>query len=220
MRFQGFGKGLPDFLFSLQFNNSQAALEENKARYRALLYEPMTRLYEDLTLAAMDVDPTLDTRKARCVAPMLRDMRYCHDSPMKDYGMLHFRVPGREDNQLSVFFWVDAESYGYGLYIFKPTTEGMATLRQGALRQAAAFQKAIKKLPEDYQVSGSMYKRDHYPQVASPLKDMLNIRLHLGVWRMRPLSDVLYSPDLVEEVTEGFRTLAPMYHLLYQALYT
>lgn len=45
MCFTGFPKEFIEFLHSLQYNNTDQLLSENKIKYKALITEPLVRLY-------------------------------------------------------------------------------------------------------------------------------------------------------------------------------
>ena len=220
MQFTGFKEGFDDFLFSLNFNNTQASLAENKVKYRELITEPLHQLYEDLTLTALEVDANIETKKARCVSPMYNDMRFSRETPLRTYVYIRFRYPNQEENQLGLYFDMGYEYYSYGLYIYRHNTAGMTALREGMLANQKAFVREINSLSgTGLSIGGEAYARDHFPHIPQPLNRVLNIRRYFYINHQEAVGDKVFTPQLATEISEGFLHLKGFYHLIADALY-
>jgi len=213
--FQGFPREFVDFLFRLQFNNTMAALEENKADYKRLITEPLTQLYHALIPAATAVSETITTRPGKCVSTMFSDMRFSRDKPIKEYMYIRFREPGRARDILGLYFDMGRERYSYGLRVYKQTAAGMARIRDGILAEPRAFARELTAIGDmGMTINGDMFAKDRFPDVADDtLKGLLN-RKHFYISRDCPVGEGVFNGELAGEISRAFIGLRGLYRLI------
>ena len=214
-KFNGFPQEMQDFLFWLRFNNTFAAQQKNAQRYKALVTEPLMRLYETLLPTAAEICPQLETRRARCVSTPYTDRRFSPTAPLKEYMYLRFKVQSQQTDIPGLYFDLGAESYSFGLRVYKQTVAGMDELRERMSDAPQRFSDAIDNLTQcGFTVDGERYKRDHYPEMPdSSAKDLCN---HKSFYAGKefPISESVFTPALAEEIAEGFWQCGKLLRLL------
>ena len=217
MEFTGFPREFVDFLAALPFSNTVELLPENKPVYRRLISEPLALLYEGLAPVALSVSETLLARPSKCVSTMYSDMRFSH-APLKEYMYIRFREPCEKDI-LGLYFDMGCDYYSCGIRIYKQTSAGMDRVRAFAVANARAFCRELANMKTlGMEIKGEKFTRDHFPEVKSDeLKELLNSR-NFYIGRDCPVSDVVFSAALLEEIAGAFAGLAGMYALLKRGL--
>ncbi len=214
--FQGFSDRTFEFFMAIRFNNNPTFFHENHDWYVGAVRDPLRDLTEALTPAIERLDPDLDTRPARVVSRLNRDIRFSNDkSPYRDYMWLSFHQPGeRRHTTLGAYFdiSVDGASYGFGIYDdYRPYMNG---LRHCLTMDEDAFLKAWMPVKDDFQLCGNRFKRMMIPEaLQEETKKWYPLR---GFYVERDLPDLslLCSPKLVEEIRHGLSHLEPLYRFL------
>ena len=215
IRFPGFSRELQGFFSTLPMHNNLTDQEENVARYKALAYEPLQALYQDLLPIIWEISDALETRPRRCVGSPYTDRRFHPSTPVKDHLYLHFLQSGLEQDVPGLFFALGAAGYSYGVAVHHTTTKGMSALRERVLGDPEAFDAALEPLLRtDFAVCGDSYKRDHYPdRPDTPAKLLLTSR-RLCVAVQRPFDEAVCSPAFAEELACAYLLAAPFVRLL------
>ena len=217
--FNGFPEGFADFLFSLQFNNTIELLPENKPKYEKLIIKPLSHLFQTLTPIALSVSETLITKPSKCVSTMYSDMRFSRSTPLKGYMYIRFREPFHEKNILGLYFDMGCDYYGYGIRIYKQTSEGMERIRENAIKNSKAFTRELENLSRlNMTIVGDKFAKERYPEIKSEiLKDFLN-RKNFFIERTCPINEAVYNGQLQNEIAEKFIQLKGVYHLINKSL--
>ncbi|MCL2351281.1 MAG: DUF2461 domain-containing protein [Firmicutes bacterium] len=217
--FDGFPREFQDFLLSLRHINTTERLEENKIRYKALITEPLTRLFYGLAPVAASVDAALETKPSKCLSSMYSDMRFSRGAPLKEYMYVRFREPSREKDIPGLYFDMGCEYYSYGIRIYNQTGPGMERIRKAALAGGAAFARELERAGGlGMAVFGAKYAKDRFAGVENLiLRDFLNMR-SFRVGKDCPVSDGVFRPELLEEIAEGFRGAKGLFGLIKDAL--
>jgi len=218
--FSGFPAGFADFLFSLQFNNTMERLPENKIAYRCLVSEPLAQLFHALAPTALSVSETLITKPSKCVSTMYSDMRFSRAAPLKGYMYIRFREPQAEKDILGLYFDMGCDYYSYGIRIYKQTSAGMERIRENALENSGLFLRELENLKRlDMTLFGESFAKDRYPGIESELlKELLN-RRNFYVGRNCPVSETVYTDQLMNEISGAYHGVKGLYALLKKALY-
>ena len=214
--FEGFSQSAIDFLWGLKFNNERSWFLEHKGEFLELVDGPMKELARQV-YAVMDEEfPELQLQMK--VSRIYRDARRLHGSgPYKDHLWFSMRKPGDKDGAIPCLFFEIAPTYyscGVGCYDPKPVT--MAKLRARIDRDPKPLAKLcrmLKKHPE-FQMEGQQYKRPK-GDVGELLNPWYNSR-HITVARTENCEGILFTPELVDQILEDFRVLAPIYAYLRQ----
>jgi len=218
MGFIGFPEEFIDFLYSLQLSNTMEQLPDNKPRYKKLITEPLTRLFDELVPTVRSVSDTLETRPSRCVSSMYNDMRFSKGTPLKGYMYIRFREQRREKDVLGLYFDMGTEYYSYGIRLYNQTGMGMERLRENILKKSMPFTQAMERINRFGLVAtGDKYAKDRYPSHDNPtLKELLN-RKSLCIGRSRDISDTVFQGVLYNEIADAFSTLKDIFTLLREA---
>ena len=220
MSFDGFPKEFADFLFSLQFNNSNDLLPQNKIKYKRLITEPLTLLYNDLVPVVSNISESLVVKPSKCISSMYNDMRFSRDAPIKGYMYLRFREPFTDKDVLGFYFDMGFEHYSCGIRIYKQTGSGMEKIRQYVLEKNSSFAYELEQLNGlDMEVYGENFAKERYTNVNNKLvKEFLN-KKSFYIGRNRAISPIVFNNELALELKKAYQELSGFYLLLKKALY-
>lgn len=213
--FQGFSSEMPDFLFRLQFHNTIDEQADNLIIYKQLISKPLRELYETLLPIIYELDADLETRPARCISTPYTDRRFSPSVPLKEYMYLRFKQRNKTRDIPGLYFDMGCEYYSYGLRVYKQTSRGMDAIRERIAATPEQFCNMLDDLnTKRFTVFGESYKTDHCPWLAEgSAKDLYN-RRSFYIGKNVPIGEHAFSAKLAEELTEGFRAVAPLLSLL------
>lgn len=219
MSFEGFSHQTREYFFGTKIDNSKAFYEKNKPLYLENVKAPLLALHQALTPIVLNIDPDICTKPARCISGVYNDARFSKAQPIKTYMYLHFCAStGRDTDIPGLFMDASDDGYRYGLHIYHQTTKGMQMLRDAALADEKHFTSIIKKLTDCgiFTLEGQDYKKDHYPDMSSPIKGWLNKKS----WFLQHSEETsnFESPKLADELADGFKLLSELYQFYIKAL--
>ena len=210
--FQGFSQETVDFMWGIRFNNDRGWFEANKERYQRCFYQPMKQLGAQLQSALLERFPKsgLNVKVSR----IYRDARRLFGrGPYKDHLWLSlFRWDGGEEGARPVlWFELAPECWSYGMGFWCPKPVVMAKHRARMDRDPRPLLRLANRLKgqEEFVLEGAEYSRPKQPP-RPQLAHWYNKR-ELSLTHEEELSELLYSPDLVGRLTEGFAFLMPYY---------
>ena len=213
------GKELFRFFKDLNRNNRTAWMQENRERYRASLVEPLRRLLEELTPAALDLNGDFDAtgRTGANFSRINRDIRFAKDkTPYKTQMYLKFEVPapgGRETGQLYAGFSKDSVTAGFRIYTGGKRKESTLALvsEPRALAKPKWVGQQKKRLGRRYESywytteKGEWTKHDGWPVEAETWK-----RLQAWIVRKKMSPAAATRPGFASDVAKTFRELYPL----------
>ena len=220
MSFNGFPEEFVDFLFSLQLNNTIALLPQNKIKYKELITEPLTHLYNDLVPVVSSISDSIIVRPSKCISSMYSDMRFSRETPLKGYMYLRFREPFSDKDILGFYFDMGCEHYSCGIRIYKQTSSGMEKIRQSVLVNRESFAHELDQLSRlDMKIYGDSFTKDRYTDINDDMiKGFLNKKsFYIGC--NRDISSTVYCNELAVEISDAFRALGGLYSLIKNSLY-
>ena len=210
--FTGFSSETVDFMWGIRFNNEREWFEAHKEEYLTCFYRPMAALADEMCAFFQEERP--DCGLIRKVTRIYRDARRLHGrGPYKSNMWFTLRAAGEDwARQPAFWFGIDPEGWDYGLGMYQAAPSTMALLRQDIDREGKEIVKLARGLERQtrFHLSGEEYKRPKGSPPA-PLDRWYN-RKTLTLACTRPVDELLYSPDLVDELLEGFQSLLPYYH--------
>ena len=217
--FCGFSPDMISFLFELKFSNTVDKQAENLIKYKKLISEPLTLLYDHLLETVSDLDLSLETKPSRCISTPYTDRRFSPLSPLKEYMYIRFKQSGKKEDIPGLYFDMGIDHYGYGIRIYKQTSGGMDKLRWRIAEDPQKFSEAMEKISSaGFTVIGEKYKKDHFPELAEcEAKDILN-RRNFYLEKAAPVGDSIFSSALAEELSCAYRQLSEFYQLLVEYL--
>ena len=217
--FCGFSPETLSFLFELKFSNTIDRQAENLTKYKKLITEPLTLLYEHLLETVCDLGLSVETKPSRCISTPYTDRRFSPQVPLKEYMYIRFRQCKKKTDILGLYFDMGTEHYGYGIRIYKQTAVGMDKLRERIKENPQKFSAAIEKISSaGFKIIGEKYKKEHFPEI--PLcraKEILNLR-SFYIEKAVPVGEALFSPALAEELSCAYRQLSDFYQILEESL--
>ena len=210
--FQGFSQGAIDFLWGIRFNNERPWFEAHKQEYQRLLAAPMKELAMQTQAAMLERFPDLPLEVR--VSRIYRDARRLHGrGPYKDH--LWFVMHRPKDGGMGAvpcFYFEIAPEYhsmGMGYYNAAPLT--MAKFRARIDRDPAPVEKLARRLnrQKNFVLEGQQYARSKGEpgELLSPWYNRKNISI---TWD-RNCEGSLFTPELADELLEGFAFLEPYY---------
>lgn len=217
--FNGLTEDTYRFFWELAFNNNRAFMEQNRARYRESVYEPLRALTDALSPTVLAIDSRLSTRYTQVISRINRDTRYTHDkSPYRDHAWLGFRFPGvRTGAGFVIYAEFERESYGYGMGMYAPNPEVMNELRARILARPALFASLVDepRFHSLFTLEGEAYKRPHYTDADAPkpVLPYVNLRNLSFCFSSNDLSRTM-RPEIADEIIDAFLTLKPVYRFL------
>ena len=209
--FQGFSAETNDFLWGIRFNNEKPWFEAHKQEYLDYVQTPLRALgaevYEAFIAACPEVPVVLR------VSRIYRDARRLHGrGPYKSN--LWFSLRSGEENWAampSLWFGIRPDSYGFGMGIYDAKPAFMARFRRDMDERPEVMGKLARDFAAQsvFHIDGEEYKRAK-GNPPPPLDQWYNRKM-VDLCCRREIDGLLYSPDLVGEVTEGFLRLMPYF---------
>lgn len=214
--FQGFTDRTFEFFMAIRFNNNRPFFLENRNWYEEAVRTPMRELAAELAPCIEAIDPELETRPEKVVSRINRDIRFTKDkSPYRDSMWLAFRRPGSDRNTaLGVYFDISCQGARYGVGIYGEHRPYMNGLRQRLIADEERFLEAWTPVKDSFTLYGNRFLRMAIPEQLG--EEAANWYPLKGFYVEKELSDfdLLASPELTREITEGLETLTPLYRYL------
>lgn len=215
--FQGLNEDTYQFFWDIAFHNEQSFYEENKERYRKNVYEPLKELAVLLTPAAQEIDSGFNIRPSTVISRIRRDTRYSRDKTMfRDHAWLGFRRPGGMlSESLVVYAEFEREGYGYGMGMYGANPALMREIRPHILAKPQKFLSLVTDpaFTARFEVVGDSFKRPKFTDAPEGVQAYLN-RKGLSFCFSSPNLKKTLSPEIADEIIEGFALLKPVYRLM------
>jgi len=215
--FQGLNEDTYQFFWEIAFNNEASFFEANRERYKKNVYEPLKQLTVALTPAAQEIDPDFNIRPSSVVSRIRRDTRYSHDKTMfRDHAWLGFRRPGGMlSESFVVYAEFEREGYGYGMGMYGSNPALMREIRPRILAKPQKFLSLVNDpaFAARFSVAGDEFKRPRFSDAPEGVLPYLN-RKGLSFCFSSPNLKNTLSPEIADEIIEGFRLLKPVYRFM------
>ncbi len=210
--FEGFSEQTIDFLWGVRLNNERSWFMEHKAEYQKVLYEPMKALGAELAEEMERIYPGEGLRLK--VSRIYRDVRRVkYGGPYKDHLWLSLRVPneGNVPPKPTFYFELSPEGYEYGMGYFCARPVDMEQFRRRVLREPKELEPLARKLnrQDRFQLEGEVYKRSK--GTVNPVLQPWFDRKHVRLVSVHAPDVRLTTPELKEELLDGFRWLKPYF---------
>lgn len=218
--FVGFTEDTTNFLRELKENNNKPWFEAHRERYQRSLVEPMKQLVGVLGEFMLDeIDPFLMVAPAhRLLSRIHRDTRFSKDkSPYKTTFWITFKRPTENwMNDPAFFFELGSHSYRYGMGYYSASREVMDRWRAAIDGQTQEFIKTVADIEESgFAIEGDVYKRPMGLHHCESISQWYG-RKNLYLMRNCTVNERLYDGRIAEDIRNGFRILAPVYHFMWR----
>ena len=209
--FQGFSQEAVDFLWGIRFNNERSWFQPRKEEFQRLVEQPLKELASQVTWSMAEEFPELGLEVK--VSRVYRDARRLFGrGPYKDHMWFSLRRP--HDPGVSVpgfYFEIAPQYYSYGMGCYDPTPLTMAKLRARIDRDPRPLEQLARALEQqdEFRLEGEAYKRPKGDP--GPLLYPWYNRRQIGLSSDHNCDGALFSPELADQVMDGFRFLVPYY---------
>lgn len=211
--FEGFTPGAIEFLWGIKFNNNREWFLPRKDEFLALVDAPMRALGGEIFAALNEEYPQLSLRLHVC--RIYRDARRLFGrGPYKDHLWFTIERPHeRFEGVPALYFELAPNYFAYGCGYWDASPATMAKLRRRIETQPKKLAAIVRKLDKTrFHFDGQPFKR---PKGAvGPLLDPWYNAKNVAVSYADNPEGVLFTPQLKDDVLEGFRALMPLYRYL------
>lgn len=211
--FTGFSDATIDFLWELRFHNERPWFLEHKQVFLDTLDRPMKALAADVTAALEQAYP--DRKWYLHVARIYRDARRLHGrGPYKEHLWFTIERPHeRFESVPALYFELAPNYYSYGCGYWDAGAATMAKLRARIDNDPRPLERLARRLNKSkFVLSGEEFKRPKGDagKLLNPWYNRKNIAI---AYDDNP-EGVLFTPQLKDDVLDGFRFLMPYYRYL------
>lgn len=212
--FNGFSINTINYLNGLKQNNNKQWFEENRDKYRELLLEPMQQLVQELEPVMLSIDPLLEVRPTKSISRINRDVRFSKDkSPYRANMWIAFKRVYQDWKAEPVYFFEifpDYYRFGMGFYsIPKETLYKLRTMIEEGKKEFSGIYSLYKK-QTIFTLEGEKYKRILNPKLPAEMNEWYQ-RKEIYLTCNRKIGKCLFSHELVEDISDGFKLLEPVY---------
>lgn len=217
--FAGFSKETLSFLKSLQMNNNKEWFEKHKEDYNLYLLNPLRSLVNDLNEFMLTIDPHFEVSPAinRTISRIYRDTRFTKDkSPYKTTAWITFKRPKKDwKDSPAYFFELSRDSYRFGMGLYSASPNTMSLFREAIDEKPEEFNEAIRfyRKQDIFHIEGEKYVRIIDKNKTTETLDWYQ-RKNLYLVCNRKIDNMLFSQNLVENLSTSFALLEPLYQYL------
>ena len=209
--FQGFSQQTNDFLWGIRFNNERSWFEAHKQEYLDYVQSPLRQLAQEVyaRFSAAHEELPLMVRVSR----IYRDARRLHgNGPYKDHLWFCVRAGGEDwTGRPTFYFEIGPDYYSYGMGFWAPKAALMEAYRKAVDEHPEVLEKLVKRFNKQAQftLSGPEYARKK--TAPSPLLAAWYNKKSINLQHDAAPDERMFSPELAQDIIEGFRTLMPLY---------
>ena len=211
--FTGFSDATIDFLWELRFHNERPWFLEHKQVFLDTLDRPMKALAADVTAALEQAYP--DRKWYLHVARIYHDARRLHGrGPYKEHLWFTIERPHeRFESVPALYFELAPNYYSYGCGYWDAGAATMAKLRARIDNDPKPLERLARRLNKSkFVLSGEEFKRPKGD--AGKLLNPWYNRKNIAIGYDDNPEGVLFTPQLKDNVLDGFRFLMPYYQYL------
>lgn len=211
--FQGFSQQSIDFLWGICLNNERGWFMAHKQEFLDHVDAPMRALADEVFTTLTEEYPKQDWQVHVC--RIYRDARRLHGrGPYKDHLWFVIERPHeRGEHVPALYFEIAPNYYSYGCGYWYAGAQTMAKLRARIENDPKTLEKLARKLNKSrFTLGGEEFKRPK-GDVGALLNPWYN-RKNLTLFCDENPEGVLFTPELRDELLEGFRFLMPYYRYL------
>jgi len=209
--FEGFSQHTIDFMWNLRFNNEKTWFEAHKDEFIREFQNPIKALGREVFKRI-----NADFGKhgfIHKVSRIYKDARRVHDGePYRANMWFSIEKPSEEWTSTPVFwFELAPENWSYGLGYYQARPKTMAKLRARIDQKPKAFEKLIAPFDkqDEFVLDGPEYTRKK--EAPTPATAKWYNRKTFALIHDQPISEELFSRDLIDRLVAGFTFLMPLY---------
>ena len=214
--YQGIKPESIELLCLNRFNDSRDFYEEHKEEIKKSVIVPLRQIAGELSPLMYEIDDMMNLDPVRMVSRVRRDNRFTHDKHLyRDNLWIMFMRPKHEwQTHPCMWFEVRQEFFSYGVGGFYMPPALMAIYRRHLIEREDEFLAAVRSARKaGAAFSGESYKK---PKPGNPSPAVLpyyNMK-YMSFMVTRNDFDILAKEELISELEEAYKLLAPMYKFL------
>ena len=211
--FQGFSQNAIDFLWGISLNNERGWFMAHKQDFTDYVDIPMRELGKEVFSALAEDYPRQDWRLHVC--RIYRDARRLHGrGPYKEHLWFTIERPHeRFESVPALYFELAPNYYSYGCGYWDAGAATMAKLRARIDNDPKPLERLARRLNKSkFVLSGEEFKRPKGD--AGKLLNPWYNRKNIAIGYDDNPEGVLFTPQLKDNVLDGFRFLMPYYQYL------
>lgn len=211
--FTGLHKEGMVFLDALTMQNDPLFFNANKEIYLEHIKKPLVELNGALEPCVKTIDMDLDTRAKRTICRIRKDARYAKDRPYRTNMWMSFKPEDRSNTDyFTYYFYYDTSYYESGIGFYGAHKPMMDSFRGRIDTNPTLFRKVLDAIDMDkYKLEGEDYKRPVSKiSLEKPIEEWYN-KKGFYVYNKKEIDKTLFSKHLVDEVTQAFLDLVPLY---------
>ena len=211
--FQGFSQNAIDFLWGISLNNERGWFMAHKQDFTDYVDIPMRELGKEAFSALAEEYPKQDWRLHVCRS--YRDARGLHGrGPDKEHLWFTIERPHeRFESVPALYFELAPNYYSYGCGYWDAGAATMAKLRARIDNDPKPLERLARRLNKSkFVLSGEEFKRPKGD--AGKLLNPWYNRKNIAIGYDDNPEGVLFTPQLKDNVLDGFRFLMPYYRYL------
>jgi len=219
-KFKGFSRKTLKFLRELKANNNKAWFQAHRADYEEYVLGPLRDLVTDLGDCMLDIDSRFEITPAvnKTISRIYRDTRFSKDkSPFRSTVWITFKNRNKDwtTHVCGYFFELSVNSYRYGMGFYNAAPAIMSRFREMIDENPKEFLKAISFFAKQrtFVLEGEQYKRIIDKSKPEKIQDWYQ-KKNMYLVCNRKIDNTLFSSKLVDDLTSGFRLIAPLYKYL------
>lgn len=221
--FTGFTPGTLRFLKELKENNYKEWFEAHRELYEIELLQPFKALAGALSPVMHNIDPRFELRPHKVLSRIYRDIRFSKNKdPYKTCLWMNFQRSATHWEFFPGFFMeLNDENYFYGMGLYMPKRTVMDNFRDLIESEPETFAKMVRKnvLKCGFVVEGELYKRPLPNNLPPDLQTWAN-RKSVYVMKTLPHDETLFSPALLQQLSDDFTALKNLYGMMAEAAET
>jgi len=211
MTFEGFSQKTIDFMWNLRFNNEKQWFEAHKDEFICDFQTPMKALGREV-FERIDSDNKKHGFIHK-VSRIYKDARRVKGGePYRTNLWFSIEKPSEEWTSTPVFwFELAPENWSYGLGYYQALSKTMAKLRARIDKNPKAFEKLIAPIgkQDEFVLDGPEYSRKK--EAPTPATAEWYNRKTFALIHDQPISEELFSRDLINRLIKGYTFLMPYY---------
>jgi len=210
--FSGFSQSTIDFMWNLRFNNNRVWFEEHKEEFIRVFQDPMKALGREVfERISSDFESHGFIHK---VSRIYKDARRVKGGdPYRTNLWFSIEKPSEEWTSTPVFwFEVAPENWSYGLGYYSALAKTMAKHRARIDKNPKKFEKLVAPLSaqDEFALEGPEYSRKKV--APTPDLEAWYNKKTIALIHDQPITEELFSRDLVERIVKGYTFLMPFYN--------
>jgi len=210
--FEGFSQKTIDFMWNLRFNNEKQWFEAHKDEFIREFQSPLKALGREV-FERIDSDNKKHGFIHK-VSRIYKDARRVKGGePYRTNLWFSIEKPSEEWTSTPVFwFELAPENWSYGMGYYSASSKTMAKHRARIDKNPKAFEKLVAPLnkQDEFVLDGPEYSRKK--EAPSPKLEAWYNKKTFALIHDEPISEELFSRDIVERLIKGYTFLMPFYN--------